>query len=459
MQNKPDQKPNHTPITLLILAFSGLILSRLLPLFKAPLSAFGYDYGFYLDALKNAQSLNWQDGLTAFWGGFNNPLFYFFNLLHLPPQFILTLSYLFFALLTGLALYWLFSPQNKTAGLFALLLFTLSLVQMESYTMFLYKHALALPFFILGFKFALEKRWGWFMASTCLILLTHRTTAIIYVLTLGLYWTGLFIKQKKYKPLMVGYALLILSLLFGFFFLNLQSIIFNLIRHNNLNVRTGLLFDQENILKYVWPLLPLALAGMVTSYKQKTHILWLILSGVCLVWLTFHLPFYRRVWLYFDLSLIIFSAYFLSHLNWQKPSAKIAFGIILGFLAFRLVNFSLQKLPFIYRDEINELQNFHSPTGFILAVSANDAPWLLAYTNGYRLGAPGLLEDPHTYPDWQKFWQGQNQRQFIASYPRPLYLYQRDWQLPKLNLGNCLKPLSPNFSEVDFACVEATLQN
>jgi hypothetical protein len=187
MQNKPDQKPNHTPITLLILAFSGLILSRLLPLFKAPLSAFGYDYGFYLDALKNSQTINWQNLLTAFWGGFNNPIFYVFNLLHFPPQLALTLSYLCFSLLTGLALYWFFYPHNKTAGLFALLLFTLSLVQMESYAMFLYKHALALPFFIFGFKFAREKRWGWFTASTCLILLTHRTTAIIYVLTLGLY--------------------------------------------------------------------------------------------------------------------------------------------------------------------------------------------------------------------------------------------------------------------------------
>jgi hypothetical protein len=175
------------------------------------------------------------------------------------------------------------------------------------------------------------------------------------------------------------------------------------------------------------------------------------------------------VWLYFDLSLIIFSAYFLSYSLSSRGEDgerskirkyfKLALIIVLGFLAFRLGNFSLQKLPFIYRNEINELQNFHSPTGFILAVSANDAPWLLAFTHGYRLGAPGLLEDPHTYPDWQNFWQGQNQRHFIASYPRPLYIYQRDWQLPKFNLSNCLKPLSPNFSEVDFTCVEATLQN
>jgi hypothetical protein len=455
----PKSKTDPTHTVWLILCLTGLLISRLLLLLKAPLSAFGYDYGFYLDALKNSQTINWQNLLTAFWGGFNNPIFYVFNLLHFPPQLALTLSYLCFSLLTGLALYWFFYPHNKTAGLFALLLFTLSLVQMESYAMFLYKHALALPFFIFGFKFAREKRWGWFTASTCLILLTHRTTSIIYFFTLGLYWIYKLIISKRYKLLGILFTFFCLLLTTCYLLLDLRLIILNLVQHNNYNVRTGLLFGQENILKYVWPLLPLALAGLVVSFKQKTNVLWLILSGLCLVWLTFHLPFYRRVWLYFDLSLIIFSAYFLSHLNWQKPSAKIAFGIILSFLAFRLGNFSLQKLPFIYRNEIQELQNFHSPTGFILAVSANDAPWLLAFTHGYRLGAPGLLEDPHTYPDWQNFWQGQNQRHFIASYPRPLYIYQRDWQLPKFNLSNCLKPLSPNFSEVDFTCVEATLQN
>ena len=448
---------NQTHLALLILIFTGLIISRLLPLLKAPISAFGYDYGFYIDALKNTGAVNWQALLTAVWGGFNNPIFYFFNFLNFPPELALSISYLFFSFFTGLALYWFFYPHNKTAGLFALLLYSLSLVQTESYLMFLYKNAFALPFLILGLKFFNEKKWQLFFLSSLIILLSHRTTAIIYFLTLGLYWTWLLLKQKKYTLLVISYSLLVISSLSCFFFLNLKSIILNLVEHNNYNVRTGLFFGDENILKHIWPLLPLTITGLVISIKRKTNTLVLFLTGLCLVWIIFHLPFYRRIWLYFDLSLIMLSSYFLSELNYSKKYLKLALGIIIIFFAFRFSQFTWAKDPLISKQEIKELKNLDAKNIFILAVSANDAPWLLAFTNGYRLGAPGLLEDPHTYEEWQNFWQGQNQRQFISNYPRPLYLYHRDWQLPKFNLGNCLKPISRNFSEIDFVCVEKNL--
>ncbi len=133
---------------------------------------------------------------------------------------------------------------------------------------------------------------------------------------------------------------------------------------------------------------------------------------------------------------------------------KAALGIVLVFLAFRSFQFVMAKYPYISATEIAEIKTFNPPPGFILAISADDAPWLDAYAQNQRLGAPGLLEDPHTYQEWLSFWQGQNQRQFIAHYPRPLYFYQRSWHLPNLDVGKCLMPLTQNFSQVNFECVE-----
>lgn len=451
-QSKFYSKQTHN--SLLIFCLTGLIISRLLPLFRAPISAYGYDYGFYLDTLKHIQHIPWSNIFTTLTGGFSNPLFFLFHTNHLPAELTLSLSYLFFSLLTGLTFYLFFYPHNKTAGLFALLLFSLSLVQMESYIMFLYKNAFALPWLILGLKFLNEKQWKLFSFFTLLILLSHRTTAIIYAFTIAGYCVYSLIHIKRYKTLgvlLIGSGLLLTTYYLRF---GLPIALVDLLHHNNTNIRSGLFFGTDHMLIYIWPYLPLAIAGIIKSIKNKTNSLLLIFTTLCLIWIIFYLPFYRRIWIYFDIGLIIFSAYFLSTVNWQKHYFKIALTIIFLFFCLRFGEFTWAKNPLISRQEIQELKTFNALNGFILAVSANDAPWLLAFTNGFRLGAPGLLEDPHTYEEWQSFWQGHNQRHFISYYPRPLYIYERDWKLPNSELTKCLIPISKNFYEVDFNCVE-----
>jgi len=472
----PQEKSKDNSFAYLILALTLLLVARLLPMLKGPVSTFGYDYGFYFDAAKNAHGINWQDLLTAFWGGFNNPLFYLFNLFHIPPELSLTLSYLIFTLLLGLSLYWLFSPRDKTAGLFALILYSVSTVQMESYLMFLYKNAFALPFMILGFKFLMEKKWRLFILSSVLIIFTHRTTAIIYLLTIGLYFIWELIRSKRYRLLSILLTSCFLLLILGYYFLNLKSIISNLISNNNYLVRTGLFLPFDNPFKLVWPYLLLAVPGIVIWVKNKQNPLLIFFTGVCLLWLIFHLPFYRRVWIYFDLSLIIFAAYFLSSLlSWpfgpelmvegqgegrvrSNFSKYFSASIIILFLftGYRFTTFTLAKQPLIRTLEVQEIKTFNRERGMVLAVSANDAPWLLAFADKYRLGAPGLLEDPHTYEEWMAFWRGENQRQFISEYPRPLYFYQRAYRLQSGDVAQCLKPLSENFSELDYGCLEKT---
>lgn len=437
-----------------------LLISRLLPLIKAPLSAFGYDYGFYYYAASNPTQ-GWRSVLTGFSGGFDNSIFHIFKFFHIPPEISLSLSYLIFSVFLGLSLYWFFIPKNRTVGIIAVFLYSISMVQMESYLMFLYKNAFALPFLILGYKYLMAKRWQPFVFCTAAILFIHRTTAIIYLLAIGFYSIWMMIKNKKWKLLTSLGA--IFGLLFAacYFLLPLKSIIFNLIKNNNYLVRTGLFLPYNNPLALIWPMLILAMLGVFIYIKQKENILPFLFSIICILWIMFNLPFYRRIWIYFDLSLIIFASYFLSAAiskNKLPKSAVIVIIIVMiVFSSYRFINFTIAHKPLIIQSEIQELKNFNPASGMVLAVSANDAPWILAYVHSQRLGAPGLLEDPHTYQEWQDFWQGLHQREFIAKYPRPLYFYQRDWQLPPMGIALCLKPISKNFSEVNFACIEKKL--
>ena len=441
----------------LLLALTLLMAIRLLPMLKAPISAYGYDFGFYLSAAKTA-AWHFKDLGQSLWGGYNSPWFVLANLIHLPASVSLVGSHFFMAVFSGWSIYYLMRGHDKLTGIFAVSLVALSQIQMESYFMFLWKNAMALPFLFLGFGFLRKKNWWGFALSSLLILLLHRTTAIIYFLTLGLYLIWAQIKSKSYKTLIA--MLLGACLLFAICYLlfPVKSIILNLINNNNYYVSTGLFLQGQDLFSLWWPTAFLALAGLIIYLKRKQQPLLPIFAGLCLVWLTFKLPFYRRILIYLDLAVICFAAYFLGQINYARKGIKIALCIIFIFLIYRQVTFILAKTPLIYQPEIAEIQNFNQPPGFLLAVSADDAPWLLAYGKNQRLGAPGLLEDPHTYNEWQDFWQGQNQRQFLSYYPRPLYFYGRSWRLPQAGAALCLIPISPNFFQMDYKCLEKTSQ-
>jgi hypothetical protein len=441
MEIQPETKSTEKqkPLAWALLALTVLIIVRLLPLLKAPLAFFGYDYGFYLYAANHASSL--QLG-TALWGGYNSPLFYLAHLLHVPPALVLNEFYLLATVCLGLCWYIFYRP-NWQAGVWAALFTAFSLFQIEAYTMYLWKNIIALPFLLLGFKFLSEKKyWPWILCSF-MILLTHRTTAIFYLLTVGIYLLCLQLRAKRYFWILGATAAGIV-IVFAFWS-KLYPIYINLIYNNNEYVRTGLFLEGQNLFALLWPILLLALPGLYLYWKRKQNSLLIIFTAVCALWIIFKLPFFHRVWIYVDLSLVGFAAYFLGQINYASKWLKIAAIIVIVFLGYRAIDYTLNKEPSIYPEEVAEIQNFNR-TGFVLAVSANDAPWLLGYAKNVRLGAPGLFEDPHTYQQWLDFWAGKNQNEFLANYPRPLYFYQRSYRMQG-QINSCLSPLSQNFSQ------------
>lgn len=458
MQNNlsTETKTKNLPLIFLLLALTALLLTRLIPILKSPLSSYGYDYGFYFYAAGHPAQLGIGSILTALWGGYNNPLFNLTHLLRIPTVLVVNELYFFFAALAGWAMYYLGSRFSKTCGLLAAALFACSLVQSEAYTIYLWKNIAALPFLMLGFSFLLQKRWRAFAFSSGAILLLHRTTAIIYLLTIVIYFTYELIKARRYNILAFGWIAAIALGAVGFYILHLKEVILNLIQNKNAFVASGLFLENQNLLKIFWPTLLLGLPGIWLYIKNRENALLNIFFAVCGVWFLFHLPFYRRILVYLDLGLIFYAAYFLSNINYHSKKLKIALTVVLMFLIYRGAVFALNKQPLIAPAEAQELKNFRGG-GFVLIPTANDVPWVLAYVQGSRLGAPGLLEDPHSYQEWMEFWSGQNQRHFLSYYPRPLYFYQRGYRIGG-PAANCLEPLSQNFYRVDYDCLEKILQ-
>jgi hypothetical protein len=312
---------------------------------------------------------------------------------------------------------------------------------------------MALPFLILSFKFLEEKNYRLLAVSSLVILFLHRTTAIIYFLALGIYAAIYLARQRKYKllgTLSLSASLLALA---GYHFLNLQPLLAGFLANKNTYVTNGLFMENAGLLGLWWPVIVLALPGIFLYFKNRQHLMLPIFTALLLGWIAFKLPFYRRTLLYLDLCLIAYAAYFLSSLNYSKRSAQFALAAIFAALLYYSAGFALTQRPLIASAEIAEIKNFRQSPGFILTTTANDAPWLAGFAQDQRVGAPGLMEDPHTFEDWQKFWSGDIVRHFLSAYPRPLYLYQRSYQLPP-NTTVCLVPLSANFSQLDYDCLE-----
>lgn len=165
-----------------------------------------------------------------------------------------------------------------------------------------------------------------------------------------------------------------------------------------------------------------------------------------LLWVILKLPFHNRILLYVDLSMIYFAAYFLASVFSAKKYYRLVAISLLCLAAIFGLKYNFELDPLISVGQIKEIREFTGQLdyGFVLAVDSNDAPWLLGFSQNVRLGAPGLFENFHSYEEWQKFWDGSGQQEFLSVYPRPLYVYERSDSVE----GDgkiCLSQVSQNF--------------
>lgn len=428
----------HKNVLILLLCLTVLFIIRILPTLHQPLGTLSYDYGFYLYAANHP----YITGVDLVNGTFDNPLFLLFNHIELSPETALNLSYLTASLLVGLGLFLLF--KNKAHSFWAIILLALSIPQSEAHTLYLWKYTLASFILLLSFKFIIEQKYPLLLLSSSLIFLTHRSTSIIYFTCLLIFSLFELLKQKKY--ILAAYLSIGVMLLGAIAFAFIKPSILQFLNHPNPALRDGIFLNNYNFASLTWVYIIFTILGLYFYIKNKQHPLLIIFFLVSLSWVIFKLPFYNRVLLYVDLGLIIFASYYLSKINFKQLSNVVLIGIVMFVLASNVVKYNLNKTPIITESEIDEIKYFSAPNGFVLALSGQDAPWLLGYLQNKRLAAPGLFEDVSTYEQWLDFWSGQSSRSFLNKYPKPLFLYQRSFKIQG-EIENCLNSHSENFSQ------------
>jgi hypothetical protein len=364
------------------LAVAGMICIKLIPHFMYPLWTYGYDSGFYAYALKNASVFQLLSSVPGIVSGFTTPALLLVK--WLPFSVNVNLLILIVLAETGFAISLFYFLKNKSLLLvyFAILFFSFSQIQTQVELFFLLKTLVALPFFILGIKFFEEKKWWLFILISLIIIWFHRTTAIVFLLSIFGSLAVNLAYSKKWKNLIFG--VFSLSTLVFVALMAFKEQFLSIFNHASQDVVNGIFFQGHSLTLAIWLTLPLSIFGGYLAIKEKklpTIISLFIVTGL---WFIFKLPFYQRILIYFDLALIILSAQAIAiYLKNKTTTTKLLVTLsLVCLLSFGLIKFLNTSTPLIDADSLNAISSFSFPesNGFIFSVDANDAPWFRKVT-------------------------------------------------------------------------------
>lgn len=436
--------------TLLLLALIPLCVVRVLPSLHQQLGTLGYDYGFYRYAAAHADFTG-NLALTGVHGGYAHILLSLFHTAHIPPDAGLTASLYVAAVILGIAVFYVLQTHSRTAAVCGCLLLASSIIQSQVYTMFLWKTVLALPLLVVGLWALQTKKYVILTGTVLALLITHRTSVILLLLTIGAWEIFRVCKNKNWR--LFGLYVLGFGCVVGLYHSALHQFWHTLFNPSNANVAEGIFPIGNGAIFTLAIFILLACLGSKALIKQKQLGTVILFTGLCGVWVLLHLPFFHRVYIYFDLGLLILGGTGLATFwhSLRHAALKGLAGILAAALLFSNMYFAVNSSSLIAGKEIQEIGSFSpsEPAPFVLAVSADDAPWLLGYLQHARLAAPGLFEDIRSESAWQKFWYGEERHIFLSGYPKPLYLYDRSFKLSG-PITQCLTKVSPNFSK--FTC-------
>ncbi len=412
-------------ITLSSIAAASAIL-HLLPFLFYGAHPLGYDTGFYRRYLTepfisfpNAPVPGLGDGALV-----PRVVLDTLRLLPLSADTILYGSYItLFAALPAL-LYVFIKPRLGVRGAtIAAFLVTLSSVQYEFFKYMLWKNALALCLLMLAF-IALERRWTLALLALDIgIALSHKTTAIIYILTLAV----LFIVRSKDRPRIA---------LHGFLTFACFAVVNTSFAHQiQLSSPVAVFLDWQEYIVFSIPFLVVIMSAIHGWRGFKIPLVFASFAFISFLFPLLRLPFYERIFIFSDIAIAVCAAYAIEYMFSQIDLSRLALRAYLyigtlciagGLLLGTLWNQTATLRPLISEAEINHIVAISTiiPNDATILTTSDEAPWFEGWTQQH-VAAPGMLRDVHNLEEWTALWNSTSseaQIAFLGDLPQPLYI-------------------------------------
>lgn len=463
IKEKEFKIPNYLLIIPIIIFFA----SRLLPFILYGPHPLGYDTGFYNYHIENERTVVAQKCFLNFssfanltevesWG--ERIIIRLLIILGFSNWMILYLFYISAGALAGFLIYLLSrSYFGKTAAFFSSLIYSISFTQFLAYWEMFWKNAVGLFLMLLVFYLIEKRKMRNYVISFILIIfifITHKTTAFILFSSLLILF---LFKEKKYRLPLVG--LLILSSL-PVIWLNFNLIIYlwEEIRsgftahYDFFSLREGIFIGWPEFLKYSFFYLPFGfLTALYLLFKKKNNAA-LILFFVSLFLILIKFIFYRRLFVFLDIALIILAGFSLSQFFqklssvFDKKLTAVLFAILFFTASFFFFLSIVEKKPLVSREEIREIESMKkiTPQTKIFTYDSYYTPWLYGFS-GHKIIAPGWGDLKWNLDDWNIFWQAEPKRkkEMPKEFEAPLIIYAPD-DFFSIN-DECFEKIKDNF--------------
>lgn len=436
----------HSSIFLLLTIIIVSIFIHSLPFYTQHSNPLGYDSGFYRRYLIEP-NISFPNQPVP---GLGNQAFIpriildSTRYLEIPTEFALYGTYILWLTILPVLIYFLIDLifKNKKTALIGALLVVISPIQYVAFWFMFWKNALATCFLILAFISIEKKKWIFLLVLDMLIAMTHTTTSIMYISALGIL---MFTDIKNWKKYFLN------ILITSGFVLGLQPQTYSSI----VSDPVGVFMAWNEYIALSFPILILALYGLYKSFSiiNKSSIFGFFLATS--IFTIFRLPFYERIFVFFDLAVIIFSSYgiftFVSRLNYFSSRKKmiisavliIFFGAYVGGLS-KQIN---ELQPLVSKNDIENIKSINSfvSDSSTILTTTNEAPWLQGFTLAH-IAAPGMLHDVHNQTEWDEIWSSTSttsQKIFLSKYSHPLFIYTNEDITELLGANNeCLTLVS-----------------
>ncbi len=440
---KRDLLSRRTTLWVLLFTLVLFLILRFLPYIgnSVPL---GYDPGIYRYVIMHGLEMNDK------WVVLNaEPAFMYIMLFmnwFFSADVLLVGVFVFFSGFLGLVMYLCASTYfNRTAGVFAVLLYVLSVVQYQAFWYMYYRNIIGMSLLLLA-CYCLKRSeknsvFYWlFVLFGVLLGFVHRPTFYLFGLSYGLYAVVSPWKRKWYdksilvKNVILGGAILVFVAVgyIGPFWPAISNLVEPVITgFVQPGEGSGTFIDfftfQFSTLYY----LPLSLLGLFYFIRKREFsivVCWALIAGIIVY---FQFFFFNRFIIFLDLVFVLLAGVgFALVVSSGKKLAWLATILLLISGAVFAVHEAWQSKPLISAEELGTIRSLsETPSeSYVMSTSSYYSPWIQGYSER-RVIAPGLFDyDTHTKEEWSEFWSTNDMayiKQFMSDYPKeePLYVY------------------------------------
>ncbi|MGV8152625.1 MAG: glycosyltransferase family 39 protein [Candidatus Nanoarchaeia archaeon] len=446
-----------------VLAVFFIFLFRFIPYINNTIPI-GYDSGLYKYGIE--KGLENKD-LWILSGGMEPGFLYLMEIFKFffSIDFILRYLFIISCIILGIAVYFVTSQYfNKNIALISIFIYSVSLVQLITFTYMYYKNIIGLSLALFAIYFLKKSEKNNYFVILFIILASsvgwiHRPTFYIFGLS---YFVYAFCTPYKKSVKLYDFKQLLKNIIYG-----ILIILFALVFYLG-DFKTAILIMIEPVLQsfvesgespgtfidfFTYQFssliyLPFAILGFFVLFKKKQYNLvffWALITGIIVY---FQFFFFNRFIIHLDIALIILASVGFYTIIENKKKLGIALLFIMLVLGFVLcLNKSLSITPLINENEINAI-SYLSQTpknSFVLSSDSYYSPWIIGYSNRKTI-APGLFDyNVHNKEQWTLFWTTNNlteMNSFLNNYKKPLYIFigqrQRD-NIIQFNSSGCFE--------------------